>query len=45
MAKYLEAKEQARKLLDAGKRADAVKLLNDTAMEIWNEAEKVLELK
>ena len=45
MAKYLEVKEQARKLLDDGKRAEAVKLLNDTAMAIWNEEEKVLELK
>ena len=45
MTKYLEAKEQARQLLDAGKRAEAVKLLNDTAMSIWIEAEKVLDLK
>ena len=44
MAKYQEAKAQARKLLDAGKRADAVKLLNDAAMAIWTEAEKVMEL-
>ena len=44
MVKYQEAKAQARKLLDAGKRADAVKLINDAAMAIWAEAEKVLEL-
>ena len=44
MAKYTAAKESARKLLDEGKEADAVKLLNDTAASIWREAEEILGL-
>lgn len=43
MAEYQTAKARARKLLDAGKRADAVKLLNDTAMNIWRNAETLLK--
>ena len=43
MEKYNNAKARARKLLDAGKRAEAVKLLNDTAYSIWLEAERVLK--
>lgn len=44
MAKYAAAKAEARKLLDSGKRAEAVKLLNDTAYSIWSEAEKLLNI-
>ena len=44
MAKYLEAKAQARKLLDDGKRAEAIKLLNETAYKIWCGAEKLLNI-
>ena len=42
MAKYTSAKAQARKLLDAGKRDEAIKLMNDTAAAIWAEAAKLL---
>ena len=42
-AKYAKAKEDARKLLDSGKRAEAVKLLNETAHSIWLEAEALLK--
>jgi hypothetical protein len=42
MAKYTAAKESARLLLNDGKEADAVKLLNDTAASIWREAEEIL---
>ena len=44
MAEYAKAKEDARKLLDAGKRDDAVKLLNETAYKIWCGAEKLLNI-
>ena len=44
MAKYAEAKAKARKLLDNGKRAEAVKLLNTTACNIWKEAEALLKI-
>ena len=43
-ARYSEAKAGARKLLEAGKRAEAEKLLNDTAYQIWCEAEKLLNI-
>lgn len=43
-AKYAKAKADARKLLDNGKRAEAVKLLNDCAYTIWQEAEALLEI-
>ena len=43
MEKYNNAKQQARKLLDNGKRAEAVKLINDTAYSIWLEAEAILK--
>lgn len=42
--KYSDAKDQARKLLDEGKRDEAIKMLNDNAGEIWAEAVKLLEL-
>ena len=41
--KYNHAKARARTLLDHGKRAEAIKLLNDTAYSIWLEAEAVLK--
>ena len=44
MAKYTAARDQARKLLDAGKRDKAIKLINDTAASIWDEAVKLLKL-
>ena len=44
MVKYNKAKDEARKLLDAGKRAEAVKLMNSTAEKIWNDAEKLLNI-
>ena len=44
-AQYAKAKEDARKLLKAGKRAEAVKLLNTTAEKIWIEAEKLLNIQ
>ena len=43
IAKYIAAKSEARKLLDQGKRAEAVKLINDTAAEIWNKAAEMLK--
>ena len=43
MAKYQAAKAQAKTLLDAGKRSEAVKLLNDAAYAIWGEAETLLK--
>ena len=43
MAKYNAAKAEARKLLDSGKRAEAVKLINAAAAEIWNEAAALLK--
>ena len=42
--KMNQAKEEARKLLKAGKRADAVKLMNSTAEAIWNKAAKMLNI-
>ena len=44
MAEYTGAREKARRLLDAGKRTEAVKLLNDTAYKIWCSAEKLLNI-
>ena len=44
MVKYAKAKDDARKLLDAGKRAEAVKLMNSTAAEIWSDAVKLMGL-
>ena len=44
MAEYAKAKDEARKLLDAGKRDEAVKLLNETAYKIWCGAEKLLNI-
>lgn len=44
MDKYFNAKDKARKLLDSGKRAEAVTLLNKTAEEIWNGAAEILKL-
>ena len=44
MAKYNKAKDEARKLLNAGKRAEAVKLVNSTAEKIWNDAVKLLKI-
>ncbi len=44
-AKYAKAKADARKLLDNGKRAEAVKLLNATAYKIWKEAETLLKIE
>jgi hypothetical protein len=44
MAEYTQAKEEARKMLDAGKRDEAVKLLNETAYKIWCGAEKLLNI-
>ena len=43
MKKYAAAKVQARKLLDSGKRAEAIKLLNTTAYGIWTQAEALLK--
>ena len=43
-AKFAKAKAEARKLLDSGKRAEAVKLLNACAYSIWQEAEALLEI-
>ena len=43
-AKYVAAKNAARKLLDQGKRREAVKLINDTAAEIWDKAAGLLKL-
>ena len=45
MAEYAKAKDEARKLLDAGKRDEAVKLLNETAYKIWCGAEKLLNIR
>ena len=45
MAEYAKAKEEARKLLAGGKRAEAVKLLNAAAFKIWQKAEALLGIK
>lgn len=42
VARYAEAKEKARKLLNQNKRAEAVKLLNTTAENIWKKAADIL---
>jgi hypothetical protein len=44
-AVYNAAKIKARKLLNSGKRAEAIKLLNDAAYIIWEKAEALLEIK
>ena len=44
MAEYTKAKAEARKLLDAGKRAEAIKLVNSAAEKIWIAAEKLLKI-
>jgi hypothetical protein len=44
MTEYTKAKAEARKLLDAGKRAEAIKLVNSTAEKIWLDAEKLLKI-
>lgn len=44
-AVYSAAKEKARKLLDSGKRAEAVKLLNNTAYMVWEKAEALLKIE
>ena len=44
MNRFTAAKNEARKLLDQGKRSDAVKLINVTAAEIWNKAAEMLEI-
>lgn len=42
LARYGKAKEEARQLLIQGKRAEAVKLLNTAASDIWNSAADIL---
>ena len=42
--RFAAAKAEARKLLDQGKRAEAVKLINDTAAAIWDDAAKLMKL-
>ena len=44
MGKYIAAKNEARKLLDQGKRAEAVKLINKAAAEIWDKAAEMMKL-
>ena len=44
-AVYNAAKAKARKLLNSGKRAEAIKLLNDAAYTIWEKAETLLKIK
>ena len=44
MAKYADAKAKARQLLNNGKRAEAIKLLNAAAYDIWSQAEALLKL-
>lgn len=44
LAKYVAAKNEARKLLDQGKRTEAVKLINDAAAEIWDKTAGLLKL-
>ena len=44
MAQYAAAKAEARKLLDANKHDEAVKLLNSTAWAIWKEAAVLLKI-
>ena len=45
MAVYTAARAKARKLLDNGKRAEAIKLLNDAAYTIWEKAETLLKIE
>lgn len=42
MEKYCSAKDEARKLLDQGKRNNAIELINSCAMAIWQEASNML---
>ena len=44
MAEYIAAKAEARKLLQRGKRSEAVKLINQTVEKIWADAAKLLKL-
>lgn len=42
--KYSAAKVEARKMLDAGRREEAVKLLNSVSEGIWRDAAKLLRI-
>ena len=44
MAEYSAAKARARKLLDSGKRSEAIKLMNSTAEKIWLKAAALLKI-
>ena len=44
MKEYTAAKDKARKLLNSGKRADAIKVLNSAAGKIWEQAAGMLKL-
>ena len=44
MARYAQAKDDARRHLAAGKRAEVVRLLNSAAEEIWKEAAVLLRI-
>ncbi len=44
LAKYGQAKAEARKLLKAGKTTEAAALLNSTAWKIWKKAAKLLNI-
>lgn len=44
LAKYAASKEEARKLLMKGKKAEAAKVLNTTAMSIWKEAAALMKI-
>ena len=44
MAEYFKAKDEARKLLNENKRAEAINLMNSTAVSIWKKAEKLLNI-
>ena len=45
LERYQAVRAEAKKLLDAGRRDEAVKLLNDTAASIWEAARKLLKVK
>ena len=45
LRQYETARAEAAKLLEAGRRGEAVTLLNDTAAAIWNSAEKLLPIE
>ena len=45
LERYQAARAEAKKLLAANRRTDAVKLLNDTAASIWEAAGKLLKVK